>query len=150
MVTPATPTVTWADPASIVSGAPLSSARLDATADVPGTVTDSPAAGTVPGAGNNQALSVAFAPTDSTDSKGASATATLNVLPAAATATATYIRRAAMTQGNWMGAYGGQGSDVIDGSSSLPSYASVTPSGQSNYVWASSVRPAVAISGGIG
>jgi hypothetical protein len=26
---------------------------------------------------------------------------------------------------------------VIDGSSSLPSYASVTPSGQSDYVWAS-------------
>ena len=82
MVTPAAPTVTWADPASIVSGTPLSSARLDATADVPGTFTDSPAAGTVPGVGNNQSLSVTFAPTDST---GASATATLNVLPAALT-----------------------------------------------------------------
>jgi hypothetical protein len=31
-VTPAAPTATWADPASIVSGTPLSSAQLDATA----------------------------------------------------------------------------------------------------------------------
>ena len=100
MVTPATPTVTWANPAGIVSGAPLSSARLDATADVPGTFTDTPAAGTVLGVGNNQALSVAFAPTESTDSKGASAPATLNVLPAAATATATYIRQVTRQAGS--------------------------------------------------
>jgi hypothetical protein len=40
-----------------------------------------------------------LAPTDSADSKGASATATLNVLPAAATATATYLRRDATTRG---------------------------------------------------
>ena len=39
MVTPAAPTVTWADPAGIVSGAPLSSAQLDATVNVPGTFT---------------------------------------------------------------------------------------------------------------
>src|SRR5262249_35241865 len=87
VVTPATPTVTWADPAGIVSGTPLSSARLDATANVPGTFTDTPAAGSVLGVGNNQALSVAFAPTDS---KGASATATLDVL-AVTTASATYL-----------------------------------------------------------
>jgi hypothetical protein len=80
-VTPAAPTVTWANPAGIASGTPLSSTRLDATANVPGTFTDSPAAGTVLGVGNNQVLSATFVPTDSTDSKGASATATLNVLP---------------------------------------------------------------------
>jgi hypothetical protein len=48
-VTPAAPTVTWADPAGIGSGTPLSSARLDATADVAGTFTYAPAAGTVLG-----------------------------------------------------------------------------------------------------
>jgi hypothetical protein len=37
-----------------------------------------------------------------------------------------------------MGTYGSQGYDVIDDSSSLPGYATVTPSGQSNYVWAAS------------
>src|SRR5262249_48116113 len=56
--------------------------------------------------------------------------------PTAAT-TATFLRQDATTQGNWMGTYGAQGYDVIDGSSSLPSYASVTPSGQANTVWAS-------------
>jgi hypothetical protein len=35
----ATPTSTWASPASIVYGTPLSSAQLDATASVPGTFT---------------------------------------------------------------------------------------------------------------
>src|SRR5262249_30076348 len=45
--------------------------------------TGTPAAGTVLGVGNDQVVSVAFAPTDS---EGASATATLNVLPAAVTA----------------------------------------------------------------
>ena len=80
-MTPATPTVTWADPAGIASGTPLSSARLDATANVPGTFADSPAAGTVLGVGNNQALSATFVPTDSTDYRGVSATATINVLP---------------------------------------------------------------------
>ena len=34
------------------------------------------------------------------------------------------------TQGTWMGTYGGQGYDVIDGSSSLPSYASDHPGGR--------------------
>jgi hypothetical protein len=78
---------------------------------------------------------VAFVPTDST---GASATATRNVLPAAATATATSIGQDATTQRNRMGTYGGQGDDVIDGPSSLPGYAGVTPSGQANCVWFSS------------
>jgi hypothetical protein len=77
-VTPAAPTVTWANPASIASGTRLSSARLNATANVPGTFTDSPATATVLGVGNNQALSATFVPTDS---KGASATATIHVLP---------------------------------------------------------------------
>ena len=54
------------------------------------------------------------------------------------TTTATFIRQDATTQGTWMGTYGSQGYDVIDDSSSLPGYATVTPSGQSNYVWAAS------------
>ena len=53
-------------------------------------------------------------------------------------ASATLLKQDATTRGTWMGTYGGQGYDVIDGSSSLPGYAAVTPSDQSNYVWASS------------
>ena len=44
-----------------------------------------------------------------------------------------------------MGTYGGQGYDVIDGSSSLPSYATVTPSGANSYVWAPSTTDSRAL-----
>jgi ELWxxDGT repeat protein len=143
-VAQATPGVVWPSPASIVYGTALSSAQLDATASVPGTFAYSPAAGTVLGVGNNQMLSVTFTPTDSTDYKKTTAATTINVLPAP-TAGATFLTKDTKTQGTWIGTYGGQGYDVIDGSSSLPSYATVTPSGQSNYVWASSTTDARAL-----
>ena len=44
-------------------------------------------------------------------------------------ATATFLKPDFTTQGTWMGTYGSQGYDVIDGPSSLPSYASITPAG---------------------
>ncbi len=87
----ATPTITWANPADIVYGTALSATQLDASSSwtvggvngsVPGTFTYTPAAGTVLGAGNDQTLSVAFAPTDATDYTTASLTVTINVLPA--------------------------------------------------------------------
>ena len=40
--------------------------------------------------------------------------------------------------GNWIGTYGSQGYDVIGNAASLPSYATVTPAGQSSYTWAAS------------
>jgi hypothetical protein len=48
------------------------------------------------------------------------------------------VRTDAATEGSWQGAYGGDGYNVIDAGSSSPAYAAVTPSGNSNYVWASS------------
>jgi PKD repeat protein/methionine-rich copper-binding protein CopC len=39
------------------------------------------------------------------------------------------------TQGNWTGVYGAAGYNVIGSTSSYPSYATVTPSGQSSYIW---------------
>ena len=74
-----TPTITWADPADITYGTALSGTQLDATASVTGTFTYTTAAGTVPHAGANQTLSVAFAPTDATDYSTVSDTATINV-----------------------------------------------------------------------
>jgi hypothetical protein len=62
----ATPSVTWAAPASIAYGTALGAAQLDATASVPGTFTYTPAAGTVLGVGPHT-LSVTFTPTDTTD-----------------------------------------------------------------------------------
>jgi uncharacterized repeat protein (TIGR01451 family) len=88
----ATPTITWANPADIVYGTPLSATQLDATSSwslagvagsVAGTFVYTPAAGTLLGAGEGQVLSVAFTPADSADYNSASARATINVLPTA-------------------------------------------------------------------
>jgi hypothetical protein len=77
------PIIDWPDPAGIVYGTPLSSAQLDAVANVPGTFTYGPAAGTVLNAGNGQTLAVTFTPTDSVDYAGASARVLINVAQAA-------------------------------------------------------------------
>ena len=65
--TKATPTITWATPASITYGTALSATQLNATATVPGTFVYTPAAGTVLTAGAAQTLSVTFTPTDTVD-----------------------------------------------------------------------------------
>jgi hypothetical protein len=52
--------------------------------------------------------------------------------------TASLVRKDATTQGSWISAYGSQGYNVIGDSSAYPSYATVTPSGQSSYTWAAS------------
>jgi len=70
-VSPATPTITWANPAAITYGTALGAAQLNATASVPGTLVYSPAAGTVLTAGTHT-LSVTFTPNDTTDYANAS------------------------------------------------------------------------------
>ena len=52
------------------------------------------------------------------------------------TSTAAFIKRDTATEGRWIGTYGAAGYDVINSTASLPSYATVTPSGQSSYTWA--------------
>ncbi|HEY6337606.1 MAG TPA: hypothetical protein VIW68_03855 [Candidatus Sulfotelmatobacter sp.] len=74
----ATPTITWPAPSPITFGTPLSSAQLDASANVPGTFVYTPPAGTVLAAGN-QTLSVTFTPTDAVDYTQAAAQVTLLV-----------------------------------------------------------------------
>ena len=95
-VLPATPTISWTNPANILYGTALSATQLDATAswtvggnrvNVPGSFTYTPAAGAVLSAGNNQTLSVSFTPTDSADSTNATATAKINVAQHATTTT---------------------------------------------------------------
>ena len=53
-------------------------------------------------------------------------------------AAATYIDTDAKTQGNWSGVYGSQGYNIIANSVNYPDYATVTPTGKSNYTWAAS------------
>jgi sugar lactone lactonase YvrE len=81
-VVKATPTITWATPAAITYGTPLGATQLDATADVPGTFTYTPASGTVLHAGNGQSLSVLFTPTDTDDYTSATASVSIDVAQA--------------------------------------------------------------------
>jgi hypothetical protein len=78
LVTKATPVVTWATPAPIAHGTPLSSTQLDATANVAGTFSYSPAAGRVLPTGS-QILKVNFKPADLVDYTSASQQVTLLV-----------------------------------------------------------------------
>ena len=138
----ATPTITWANPAAITSVTALSGTQLDATSawtvggvsgSVAGTFTYTPAAGTVLGIGNNQTLSVSFAPMDTTDFKSANATVQINV--SAPPASAVFLTQDTTTEGNWIGTYGTQGYDVIGNAASLPRNDIVSPSGQSSQTW---------------
>ncbi|MGA2848675.1 MAG: FG-GAP-like repeat-containing protein [Terracidiphilus sp.] len=65
-VNKAVPTITWVAPAAITYGTALGGSQLDATASTAGTLTYSPTAGTVLGAGP-QTLNVSFAPSDTVD-----------------------------------------------------------------------------------
>jgi hypothetical protein len=87
-VAKATPAITWANPANISYGTPLSGSQLDASSSwtvggvsgsVAGTFAYLPPAGTVLSAGNGQSLSVLFTPTDTADFNIATGSATINV-----------------------------------------------------------------------
>jgi hypothetical protein len=62
----------------------------------------------------------------------------INPTTAAPTGTAAFIKTDTTTAGTWKGVYGADGFNVIDDTASYPSYVTVTPSGNANYVWASS------------
>ena len=70
--------ITWATPAAIMYGTPLSATQLDATASVPGTFVYIPPAGSVLTAGS-QSLSVTFYPTGSASSETAKTTLQVNL-----------------------------------------------------------------------
>ncbi len=58
--------------------------------------------------------------------------------PRAVTSSASFVKTDTTTQGNWKGTYGANGYNVIGDSTSYPSYVTVTPAGQSSWVWAAS------------
>jgi hypothetical protein len=82
LIVQTTPLITWATPAAITYGTPLSMTQLDATASVGGKFVYLPASGTVLTAGS-QTLTVTFTPTDTTDYSTATASVTLTVNQAA-------------------------------------------------------------------
>ncbi len=73
VVSQATPQITWSNPATIVYGTALGAAQLNATANVLGSFSYSPASGTVLHPGT-QTLSTTFTPSDTTDYTTATAT----------------------------------------------------------------------------
>lgn len=77
----ANPQITWSDPTAIRFGTALGSTQLDATANVAGTFSYSPDAGTVLNAGDDQVLQTTFTP-DSSNYRSASASVMLDVLKA--------------------------------------------------------------------
>ena len=95
-VSQATPTIAWATPAAIPYGTALSATQLDASSTVAGTLSYSPAAGTVLAAGS-QPLTATFTPTDTTDYTTATQTVSMTVTQA--TPTIAWATSAAITYG---------------------------------------------------
>ena len=71
---------------------------------------------------------------DATDGLATSSAATVTLTVTSA-AQATFVKADFTTSGNWIGVYGSQGYDIVRGAVSIPSYATITPAGQSTYVW---------------
>ncbi|MDQ1729018.1 MAG: hypothetical protein QOD33_1143, partial [Pyrinomonadaceae bacterium] len=115
----AMPAITWTNPADITYGAALSSTQLNASTSVSGTLTYTPASGSVPNAGNGQTLSVDFAPTDTANYNNASANVTINVLKA--TPAITWTNPADITYGAALS------STQLNATSSIPGAFSYTP-----------------------
>ena len=55
-----------------------------------------------------------------------------------ATGTAAFVKTDATTSGSWKGVYGADGFNVINDTSSYPSYVTVTPTANALYTWVSS------------
>jgi hypothetical protein len=96
LVTQAAPVITWANPSSITYGTGLSTAQLNATASVPGTMVYAPAAGAVLNAGTDT-LSVTFIPTDNTNYT--TATQTVQLIVSQSSPTITWAPPAGITYG---------------------------------------------------
>jgi hypothetical protein len=77
----ATPVVTWANPAALAFGSPLTATQLNATSTPAGSPAYSPVPGTVLLAGANQTLSVTFAPNDPVNYNSVTATTTITINP---------------------------------------------------------------------
>ena len=98
-----TPVLSWVVPAAITFGSALASGQLRATANVPGTFTYQPPAGTVLSTGSGQVLSAFFTPTDTATYENGTVSTTLDINPAPAATTPasiTVTRTLARTGGN--------------------------------------------------
>ena len=127
-ITQTTPTITWPTPAPITYGTALSGTQLDATTNIAGAFSYSPAAGTVLQAGL-QTLTTTFTPTDTTDYTTAGATVPLTVNKA--TPTINWAIPAAITYGTALSTTQLDATSIVDGTFSYsPALGTVLPAGQ--------------------
>ena len=96
------PSVTWATPTDITYGTALSATQLNATADVSGSFSYSPAEGTILNAGDSQTLTVTFTPDD--PARYTEATASVNISVLKAKQRISWSNPAAITYGTTLGA----------------------------------------------
>jgi hypothetical protein len=99
-VTQAVPIISWANPAPIIHGTPLTVNQLNAAANVPGSFAYTPTNGTVLNEGTH-ALSATFTPSDSVDYASVTDSVTLTVADLTLSGVAMY--GAADTNGDWNG-----------------------------------------------
>jgi N-acetylneuraminic acid mutarotase len=118
-VTKGTPSISWSTPAPIVYGAALSSAQLNATSPVAGTLAYTPAANKVLAAGTHT-LSVTFTPSNLTDYL--KVTATVQLIVQRATPAITWSNPAAISYGK------GLSSTQLDAKASVGGAFGYTPS----------------------
>lgn len=128
------PVITWATPANIVYGTPLSGAQLNASSSVAGTFAYSPVAGSVLGTGK-QTLNVTFTPTDAVDYTTATASVTLTVVPGTPTITITSSTNPIFTTA------------AVTFTASLPAYASAETGTMTFYAGSTAIGTAT-VSGG--
>ncbi|MEI6084335.1 MAG: MBG domain-containing protein [Verrucomicrobiota bacterium] len=130
-VAKATPVITWNNPANITYGTALSAGQLNATTPVAGSFAYNPASGTVLNAGNGQALSATFTPTDTVNYNTATATVSINVTKASLTVTANnaskiYGAANPTFSASYSGFVNGDTSSVLSGSPSLTTTATTS------------------------
>ncbi|MCL2659943.1 MAG: hypothetical protein FWD64_05430, partial [Acidobacteriaceae bacterium] len=99
------PVITWAVPAAITAGTALSATQLNATANVAGTFSYMPAAGTVMSTVGTQTLSVTFTPTDTATYNTVTKSVSLTVkAKTVTTPVVTWVAPAAITYGTALSA----------------------------------------------
>jgi sugar lactone lactonase YvrE len=143
-ITPATEMITWATPLAITYPTVLSETQLNASLNVPGTCSYTPASGTMLGAGA-QTLSVTCTPADRANYFTLTDTVTLTVNPAVLTVTANNAARIYGVPNppftaSYSGFVNGDTSAVLSGTPSLTTTATT-----SSPIGTYSITPAVGI-----
>ena len=120
---------------SIATPTPGASIRYTTDGSTPSETAGAPYSGPITVSATTTIKAIAYE-SGMTDSSVASATYTINI---SSSNTAQFVRADITSQGSWKGVYGSDGYNVIEDMTSYPNYVTVAPSGQSNFIWSSSL-----------